>query len=329
MANLISLSSISLFARKAIVFFFLALNSFSASSQNLVPNPSFEIYDTCPDWYSQIERAKAWRSIVGTPDFLNKCANYPASIPNNILGYQDAVNVNDRGYAAIGISFPIFTTVTFREILGIQLAETLIIGTKYFFSFNYSCTYAPNRSIGCIANKLGMKLLTVVPADTIGIANEIINNKAILYSDSLASDTSNWSTFEGTFVADSAYTFLAIGNFFSRDSIVYFCYGSNAIYGYYYIDNICLSSTNDCFSEVDPNCNDKLYIFPNPTTGPFYINDSCKQKKGGDVLIYNTIGQLVFKETIEFINNPIDLSFLARGIYFLKFKNSSLKIILI
>lgn len=329
MKKLISFSSFFLYSKKTLVFFVFILSSFTASSQNLVPNPSFEIYDTCPDWFQQISRATGWKALVLTPDFLHKCSNFnQTSIPYNFFGVQETVNINDNGYSGIGIVFP--PTVGGQEVIGIKLLETLAIGTQYFFSFDYSCAFRPGYSNGCISNKLGMKLLTEEPVDTFGLANQLINNEAILYSDSILSDSVNWLKFDGSFIADSAYKFLAIGNFFSIDSIQRICYGASAFSTYYYIDNICLSlAKNDCNSIKDSICYEDLYIFPNPCTDELEIHNKCNCEKGGDVLIYNTIGQIVYKETIEFINNPIDLNFLARGVYFLKFKNSILKIILI
>jgi hypothetical protein len=47
---------------------------------NLVPNPSFEIYSTCPDNISgtqddQVSKATGWSSWIKTPDYYNVCPN--------------------------------------------------------------------------------------------------------------------------------------------------------------------------------------------------------------------------------------------------------------
>src|ERR1700741_1755890 len=74
------------------------------SQVNLVMNPDFVLYDTCPDSYAQLSRAKYWISpTTGTPEFYNQCCPWGSlyvGVPWNNLGYQDAVN-SDGGYVGI------------------------------------------------------------------------------------------------------------------------------------------------------------------------------------------------------------------------------------
>src|SRR5271157_5345469 len=80
-------------------FTFCNLNSLHA--QNLVPNPSFEQYDTCPNSSGQINYAKYWfQGGPGNPDYFNICSStlpYPGnqfSVPQNAWGYQFAYEGN-------------------------------------------------------------------------------------------------------------------------------------------------------------------------------------------------------------------------------------------
>ena len=43
------------------------------SAQNLVPNPSFEHYDSCPDFYSELSYATGWLAFSPSPDYFNSC----------------------------------------------------------------------------------------------------------------------------------------------------------------------------------------------------------------------------------------------------------------
>jgi hypothetical protein len=101
-------------------FSFFLLLFFTARvcfGQNLVPNPSFEIHDSCPNNISFIEGAIGWKQLIITPDFFHECAtNSAASIPYNIAGYQQPFNINDSAYAGIGTNI---TNDTAHEVMGI------------------------------------------------------------------------------------------------------------------------------------------------------------------------------------------------------------------
>src|SRR5437764_856653 len=83
------------------------------SQINLVPNPSFEIYDTCPDNASQVNRVINWFSCYTTPDYYNTCSSVmtlPSYPPvfyqqpfdgNGIIGLYSVVNPPSREYILI------------------------------------------------------------------------------------------------------------------------------------------------------------------------------------------------------------------------------------
>src|ERR1035437_7061145 len=62
--------------------------------QNIVPNPSFEIHDSCPTGVTQIDRSTGWCSYGQTPDYFNSCNNNQVSVPGNYAGYQNALTGN-------------------------------------------------------------------------------------------------------------------------------------------------------------------------------------------------------------------------------------------
>src|SRR5689334_10862519 len=104
----------------ASLFFMSLTTTFSPTlkAQNLVPNPSFEIFDTCPDNVDQVNRAQGWSSFGNTPDYFNTCdstGNMAVSIPHNALGYQLAAD----GSAYCGLfNHEVFE---YREYIGSQL----------------------------------------------------------------------------------------------------------------------------------------------------------------------------------------------------------------
>src|SRR5262245_33534762 len=120
----------------AIIRYFLSLpvlviifNS-NISAQNLVPNPSFEDYITCPTVINQddpIECLPWFPPTEGSTDYFNACATPgPCGVPQNQFGFQEART--GVGYAMIGtwsINHPV------REYLTVELTEPLMPFTAY------------------------------------------------------------------------------------------------------------------------------------------------------------------------------------------------------
>jgi hypothetical protein len=94
---------------------FVLFSFFAKTQLNLVPNPGFEIYDTCPqDLFNPpysgtnaICRAIPWFqpnspgiTCSGSTDFFHACSSF---VPQNILGFQYART--GSGYAGAGIAY--------------------------------------------------------------------------------------------------------------------------------------------------------------------------------------------------------------------------------
>ena len=310
-----------------IVFLFGSIFfSSKMNAQNLVPNPSFEIYDTCPHGGNEVQNATGWRTIYNSPDYFNSCSQGGLSVPTNYFGFQEPKDLNEHGYVGLIGDYQ----YSVREMFGITLIEPLEIGKKYFFSFYYNAAYRVSglKTYNCFTDKIGMKLIANF-TDTIGLGESLIDNNPILYSNKILSDTLNWTLFSGSFIADSAYTFLIIGNFFKKENINHECYDSTAIFSYTYIDHVCLSSkSNEC-------SNNNTYVgqfsaYPNPATGIFTIIDNFNQQSiKRKIIIYNTIGEIVSK--LDFFEGEvtIDISNFSRGVYLIYIDENVLKLILI
>lgn len=160
--------------------------------------------------------------------------------------------------------------------------------------------------------------------------NTPINNSSNYFYNTDISDTLIWTHVFGSFIADSAYKNLMIGNFFdnSNSTITNHALGS---YAYYFIDDVCLSTDSifcKNFEYVGINeiyTDNKMQFFPNPANNTITIrNDLILPIK-----IFNSLG-----DEISFIIeqkrnlNMIDCSNWETGIYFIKAKNLSQKIII-
>ena len=74
------------------IVLFGLISTSSYGQANLVPNYSFEIYDTCPIYGDQVQYSIGWSKYcldMFTPDYYNACASDSGlDIPNNVLSYQ-------------------------------------------------------------------------------------------------------------------------------------------------------------------------------------------------------------------------------------------------
>ncbi len=300
--------------KKIIIFASLILQGI-LHAQNLVPNPSFEEYEHCPTGVPDLDgNLKYWKSFRGTPDYFNKCSGIIGF--HNPWGYQQAHT--GRGY--VGLGGYQGTILNLREHLGVQLTSPLIIGTKYYISFFTSCAYT-YLYINIATNKIGALVTTYQYYDP--YLQKKLPNFCTLYSDSIIKDTINWIKIFGSFIADSTYKYLVIGNFFDDKQIdtLHLPYQVVPQSSLYYIDDVCLSTDSiycQNWTGIREIINDKtkILVFPNPTPNEVNIKSENKIKL---IQIMNSLGELVFSN--ESFNNKqikLSLNFLNPNTYYLK-----------
>lgn len=287
-------------------------------AQNLVPNPSFEEYENCPNNLGQVYNVSGWASTRLSPDYFNACSsggfNSP-SVPHNYWGYQ----IPSSGNAYCGFAAR-YGPDNIREFLGASLNQSLQSGTEYFASFKVSLSFKDTNSLSCAVNNLGM-LLTMNQYSEANPAP--ICNCAQVYETSIISDTSAWITVSGSFIADSNYTFINIGNFFSdllTDSIQIHGQVCDA---YYYIDDVCLSAdSNYCYNyhytSVDNIKNiNNINIYPNPFCNDLTIADQSQICL--EFSVFSFLGnELLHSSFDRSIIHHIDMNILPKGTYILK-----------
>ena len=187
----------------------LILNYRNCDAQNLIPNPNFEDTIYCPTSANQVVALQHWLPLLESPDYFYRfgCGTLAStfSVPSNFCGYQNAFSGN--GYVGM-ICYYASVSPEAREYIGTQLNSTLNIGQKYFISFNLSLSGGNGFLTG--TNKFGCKLSTI-PFVIDGVTS---NNQATFFTDSIITDTLNWVKIRGSFIADSAYDYIAFGNFF-------------------------------------------------------------------------------------------------------------------
>lgn len=286
------------------------------SSQNLVPNPSFETYTACPNSADQLGYAKPWfKPSTGTPDFFNACA--PAATYFNVPVTAIGNCFANSGLAMSGIVIvdDLFGSQIYREYLAVRLNTPLIASQKYFVTYHVrlpdSARYASNQINIFFGDSIYKNTF-----DTINVIPQIQNPVSNFVTNKIS-----WTKLRGDFTATGGEKFLYIGNFkhpFNNDTL--FVNGGSKFsydFPYYFVDDICVSDdslySENWITKVDENEKNKLRIYPNPVKNYLHIENI---DNGSAFQLYTIYGE---KIEIEMRENHIDLSELKSGIYFLHY----------
>ncbi|MEO8151163.1 MAG: T9SS type A sorting domain-containing protein, partial [Bacteroidia bacterium] len=296
----------------------------STFAQNLVPNFSFEDTVQCPPGAANIQDAAGWYSAGLSPDYYNSCASlggYINGVPDNWTGHHNAYSGN--AYSGL-ITYHVYLQQGSREDIGVQLTQSLSVGTKYFVSAYIlrGDTIFYQDTLKCACNKFGFRFSTTqyFPWPTDNFSN--------VHSDSIITDAVNWTRIAGSFVADSAYQYLIIGNFYDdAHTDTAQCSGG---YAYYLIDMVCVSTDSaNCVGNVGMQENQKpaLNIFPNPVRDVLNIQHSSVENQ---YAIIDATGKIIMEGELEKQSTQLNISSISNGIYFLQLnKIKSYKIIII
>ena len=283
--------------------------------QNLVPNWSFEDTVSCPTGGGAVNLAVGWSSFAHTPDYCNSCNTSFVSVPSNQWGYQ----YPKTGNAYIGLICYLSIVPDEREYVGIQLTQSLLIGERYYVSFYAAMAYnMQSQRFGIATNKLGIKMSTVSYSANIHAPTDNISQ---VYSNSVITDTLNWTKISGSFIADSAYQYIVIGNFFNDSLTTKISFDTNAWYADYYIDDIRMSTDSSFVNSI--NEINKFYfvkVYPNPFTDRIEIVNENNELT--EVILYDLTSRNILQK--KFSNSvSINTEQLAKGIYMYEVRNKN------
>jgi len=297
--------------------------------QNLVPNPSFEEYEECPNSLAELAIQTEWVSWQESPDYYNVCNNNGnglAGIPVNAIGNQMPIT----GDAYSGLATYASNGTNIREYMAIELSAPLDIGQSYYIQFYTNQAEGETGTIPmeyrCATNHIGIRFFK----DPLYNNSDNIfqpDNIAHLDYEEVLDDADNWVLISGWFTADDNYDWVAIGNFFDDAQTEVVIQNETGKYnlGYYYIENICISSnTSECsYLLNNQECQTKRTnkLFPNPFDDQFTIEFSIHEYHS--IIVLNSLGELVAEQSGTDINYTFDLSELASGIYYLSCKDDS------
>lgn len=248
-----------------------------AAQKNHVLNPSFEIYDTCPKPLNdQIHYAKFWSGIdstgfaICTPEFMHECAgSLVVGVPYNGRYYQYART--GKGMAQVSMfSDESKKPQGFnRDYLQGRFSKPLTAGKSYCISFYVCLEEYARYAIKEIGVYLDNGTIDTVSINCAEPKTQYVPQ--IQYSDSVITDTLNWTKVEGSIIANGTEHFITIGNFLSRDSTTFIALpnnGRNAItwFSLYLVDDVSVVESDlkaDAGPDVHVGNGDSVFIgFP-------------------------------------------------------------------
>lgn len=286
-----------------ILLFICLTVSFTTSlqAQNLVPNASFEVQDTCP-MVSQLFLAPPWNSPTpGSPDLFNNSCNGQVGSPRTGVG-----------------SAGLFTYSTFpnnREYMQVQLTAPLIAGQAYEVSFYTKRLDSPIAAYSI--DRIGAHLSTTPIAITNSTAALTAYEPQIEHTGSFIFG-SNYTQVSDIYVASGGEQYLIIGNF--RDDATTGTLELNlggTLRAYNYIDDVSVSP----ITNVNSSDNGRhVKVFPNPSNGILtldILHPTPLSELSLEVidLTGRVVRQEVYGNTAQKILN---LSSLSKGMYIIR-----------
>lgn len=282
---------------RAACFYLFLVPVTAAWSQNLVPNPSFEDLDSCPNNLSAIGSAPPWQTFRGSADLFNVCDTVGyVDVPLNGFGFQ--YPFDGYGYAGL-ISFLPGDSVS-REFMGAELLSPLTPGVPIYISFRLAVggwgLFAPQPDQSC--SGVGVFFSTVPFLHINGI--DSLPHWAALTVNSAPTDTVDWILVSGMYIPDSAYTQIVIGNPLNQSQLEIILLDSSSVGnagGYVFIDAVCVSEDPGyCPLVTEIYINDEkpeIVIAPNPCTEAVYISVKGIAPRPTRYMLYDGRGAVV------------------------------------
>ncbi len=292
---------------------------------NLVPNPSFETYTSCPTSLGKIKFATPWDLAIwnNSSDYFNSCnPSGWSSVPSNLFGFQ----YPRTGNAYAGIATYSWNVVpnNAREYIQVELLDSLEAGIEYCLNFFVS----PGDSCRRVSNDFGAYFSTSLIVDSCGglpYCNLPFQPQIENPSTNDLNDRNSWIEISGSFVASGGEKFLILGNFKDTSTSTATLTGWSNIqslaHTYYYIDDVLLAPCDSITGLTDEVLENSLHIFPTIASGE--INIRLDNLLLNSVSIYNIIGESVLNiKNLKTSEATVNISKLNIGMYILKVSSS-------
>ncbi|MBL7950821.1 MAG: T9SS type A sorting domain-containing protein [Flavobacteriales bacterium] len=213
-----------------------------------------------------------------------------------------------------------------REWAMVELLEPLVVGQTYYASFYANAAFGGNAQypqIWLATNNIGMLFTTQSRQWHWGDAYPSAPNTSHIRRTTILSDTVGWNLVSGSFVADSAYRYVMLGNFFNnaQTDTLHFA-APNSVFPWYprsytLIDKVCVTSNPDGCDlgqgvAILPGAG--VVVYPNPATDQLYIRTA----QGYQGSVFDAVGRRLWSDTIATDEVALEVGQWARGAYTLR-----------
>jgi hypothetical protein len=314
-----------------VILFFLPV--FFSAQNNLVPNYSFEIIDTCSSPYTDPAHLLYWKvPTQGTTDLFRNCGSWNGAF-SNMAGYQ----YPKSGFGYIGLYAYFHNFNNYREYISTQLWMPLEPGKKYLVGF--WCSLAENKCLKA-ANKIGAWFSDSIQSPTFygfNVINEIPqvqNDTSVILDDT----TNNWILISDTITAVGSEKYITIGNFFDDTSSFItntgISYPTGDSSSYYFIDDVfvyCIDIACDTTwlgNQPGSQQDFDFKLFPNPGNGEFKLEYDFAHKDQIMFEVFDVSGRIVFVKELsgQKFSENLNLQHLGTGLFFYSVSGSEGKI---
>ncbi len=297
---------------------------------NLVNNPGFEINKGNPNTINELRLATGWSNCnssygatndYGTPSLLSMSGTRPGQLPGDggtLYPHSGKCIMSEVLYDG--------EKANYRQYSSTFLTSSLVPGQYYTVSF-YTCTGFANQGSYYISNNLGI-LFSVDSVSQPG--GEYVINRTPQINMTNVVSPSGWEQYSFNFMADSAYNYITIGNFYDDAStaLVDTFISGTAPYASYVFDDF--SVTEKCDSSSGINrfslTHPSISFYPNPVSdyATFNLENISTNNNPLTFTLYNCLGQQVI--TISNIDEPkfvFNRGSLSAGLYFYQFRTKN------
>jgi hypothetical protein len=311
--------------KKLISTFTLTLVMITSHAQNLVPNASFESYTNA---YCGIQSSPLSNTIMN--DWISPTAGTPQVYFTNIATtcynfqpfsqYTGPIGIKGNQTPRTGdvmLGLYCFTIPNFnqRHYIQTELDVPMTVGSVYVVEFYASLA----DSIESASDNLGAYLSVTAPSSS---DDQVLNNTPQVFSSAPIDEVTDWVLISDTIVAQEAYSYLTIGNFFDDNSTTSLvnpsASGGVGTYGtFYFVDDVRIEEISGVgLSTIQGN---DLSIYPT------YVTDQLNIEllTGSLVEVVNVQGQVVYSEFLEIGIKTLDVSGLSQGVYTVSVQNGS------
>ncbi|SHG89117.1 OmpA family protein [Flagellimonas flava] len=231
----------------------------SSYGQNLVLNPSFEEYKSCPTNITGFDALLEEISLPSSSsgDYFNQCGTSDFGVPANFKGSQVATD----GSAYVGLYF--YALNDYREYLQLNTSKTLREKHPYKISLQVSLADASslalkNLSIVLVNKKIKFPNSSALTGSRMDLEEGLSFHKVKLKPNKSLANKDEWVTLTAEFEAKGFENHIIVGNFDNNVNTELLGQEGPVLssdFSYYYVDNLVL--------EEQPRINyekDKIYV---------------------------------------------------------------------